>query len=223
MSGAKFARELRLAFSADKLWPEIAAETATFARRYRDGEIAAGRFSRAYSTFVNGVEDAPEESIRLGGVIVYRANSIGPAVAMALDYLRKNAPDRVVKQGAKHSTSERYRDSFEVGISRGDVAGRAIPAASFNPEMVSADATEAFIYSPLPFSRIVDVQLEGARRIRFSIEPGLFDRAAAFVRRAFPALYAQRVYNLDFPGKYRPKFAKAKQFQSPGVVIRTGR
>lgn len=223
MSGAKFAQEMRLAFAPGTLWPEIARETAVFARRHRDEEIAAGRFSRAYDRIVNGVEGAVEESLKPGGLIVYRANSIGPAVAMALEYLRRNSPDRVAPQGSKHNTPQRYRDSFMVGISRGDAAGRAIKAADFDPSRVTADATEAFIYSPLPFSRIVDVQLEGTRRIRFSIDSGLFDRAAGYVRRAFPALYAQRVYNLDHPGKYRPKFSKARAFHSPGIVIRTGR
>jgi hypothetical protein len=223
MSGAQFARELRLAFAPGTLWADIVKEVAPMARQDRDEAIRAGEFSAAYDTFVNGREGAREESLQPGGAIVYRARSLGAAVAMALAYLRRNSPDRVTRQGSTHTTSTRYRDSFMVGISRGDQAGRAIPAASFDPDLVSADATEAFIYSPLPFSRQVDVQLVGTRRIRFSIDAGLFDRTAAYVRRAFPALYAQRIYNLDHPGKYRPKFSKARAFQSPGVIIRAER
>lgn len=223
MSGATFAREVRKAFAPGTLWTEVAQEMARFARRDRDEQIAAGRFSPAYDTLVNGQEGAREESLKPGGAIVYRARSLGAAIALALDYLRRNAPDRVAPQFASHNTGTRYRDSFMVGISRGDLAGRAIPAAQFDMDRVTADATEAFIFSPLPFSRMVDVQMVGGRRIRFSIEPGLFDRAAAAVRRAYPALYAQRVYDLDFPGKYHPKTAKARQFHSPGIVIRTGR
>jgi hypothetical protein len=222
MNGAQFARELKLAFAPGTLWADIVQDLAPLARQDRDDAIRAGEFSAAYTTFVNGREGAIEESLQPGGAIVYRARSLGAAVAMALDYLRRNSPDRVTRQGSTHPTTTRYRDSFMVGISRGDMAGRAIPAASFDPELVSADATEAFIYSPLPFSRQVDVQLVGSRRIRFSIEAGLFDRTAAYVRRAYPALYAQRIYNLDHPGKYRPQNAKASAFQSPGVIIRVG-
>lgn len=223
MSGSAFAREIRLAFGKDALWADIVKEVVPLARQDRDQAIRANEFSAAYDTIVNGREGAPEESLQPGGAIVYLARSIGPAVALALDYLRRDSPDRVVPQGSKHDTSTRYRDSFMVGISRGATAGRAVPAASFDADQVSADATEAFIYSPLPFSRQVDVQLIGSRRIRFSIEAGLFDRAAAYIRRSFPMLDARRVYDLDHPGKYRPENAKARQFHSPGVVIRTAR
>lgn len=223
MKGAQFARELRLTFSADMLWSDIVKEVAPLARQDRDEAIRAGEFSAAYDTFVNGREGAREEALQPGGAIVYRARSLGAAVALALDYLRRNSPDRVAPQGGKHGTATRYRDSFMVGISRGDQAGRAIPAESFDADRVSADATEAFVYNLQPFSRQVDVQLEGARRLRFSIEPGLFNRAAAYVRRSYPALQANRIYDLDFPGKYRPKNSRARAFQSPGLVIRAGR
>lgn len=223
MSGAAFAREIKLAFAPGTIWADIVRDVVPLARADRETEIAAGQFSPAYDTIVNGRPDAPEESLQPGGAIVYRARSLGAAIASALDYLRRNSPAQVTPQAAKHNTGTRYRDSFMVGISRGDMAGRAIPAASFNAELVTADATEAFIYSPLPFSRLVDVQMEGGRRVRFSIEAGLFDRTAAYLRRLYPALYAQRIYNLDHPGKYRPKTARAKAFHSPGVIIRAER
>lgn len=220
MSGAQFSREIRLAFGPDALWADIVKEVAPLARADRDSAIASNEFSAAYDTFVNGREGAAEESLQPGGAIVYRARSLGAAVALALDYLRRNSPAQVVPQGGGHNTADRYRDSFFVGISRGEQAGRAIPAASFDPDRVTAGATEAFIYNLQPFSRLVDVQFEGGRRIRFSIEAGLFDRAATYVRRAYPALDARRVYDLDFPGKYRPKNSRARAFHSPGVVIR---
>jgi hypothetical protein len=138
---------------------------------------------------------------------------------MALELLRKGSPERVAKQGVKNNTPIRYRDAFEVGISRGEVGGRPIPAASFDPGKVTSDATEAFIYNLLPFSRQVDVQLIGSKRIRFSIDAGLFDRVAGSVRRAFPALYVSRIYNVDFPEKYTTSPPGGK-FHSPGLVIR---
>ena len=220
MKGAQFARELRLAFSADMLWADIVKEVAPFARQDRDATIRAGEFSGSYDTLVNGREGAAEETLQPGGAIVYRARSLGEAVAMALDYLRRNSPERTTPQRGNDNTPARYRDSFMVGISRGEQAGRAIPAELFDPARVSAGATEAFIYNLQPYSRLVDVQLEGGRRIQFSIEPGLFNRAAAYVRRAYPALQANRIYDLDFPGKYRPKNSRARAFQSPGLVIR---
>ncbi len=232
MSGARFARDVRLAFSPDTLWPQVVQETAIFARRYRDDLIAAGRFSPNYRTLVNGVEGAAEETLQRGKLIVYRANSIASAVAAALDYLKRNSPDRRVRQGTTHNTAERFRDSFFVGISRGDVAGRLIPADRFRPELVTADATEAFIGNTAPFNRLVDVQLEGGRSIQFSIDAGLYDRAAAHIRRAYPALDAFRRYDVDFPGKYvlktgqplkRRKGRGAKTVQSPALIISTER
>lgn len=220
MSGSTFAREIRLTFAPGTQWAEIVKQVAPMARQGRDAAIQSGEFSASYNTFVNGREGAVEESLQPGGAILYRARSIGAAVALALDYLRRNSPERVVPQRGKHNTAERYRDSFFVGITRGNVDGRAIPAASFDPARVTADATEAFIYNLQPFSRLVDVQMEGGRRIRFSIDAGLFDRAATYVRRSFPAIDARRIYNLDFPGKYRPQNARARQFHSPGLIIR---
>jgi hypothetical protein len=232
VSGAQFSRELHLAFAPGTMWEEIAQKTAIYARTSRDELIAAGRFSPAYTTMVNGVLGSKEETLRPDGLIVYRANSIGPAVARALEYLKRNSPARRVPQSGSHNTGDRFRDSFFAAISRGDQAGRLIPADQFRPELVGADATEAFIGNLQPFNRLVDVQLEGGRKIQFSIDAGLYDRAATYIRRTYPALDAFRRYDIDFPGKYilqtgqptkRRKGRGAKTVNSPALIISTGR
>jgi hypothetical protein len=206
--GAQFAREMTRFFAPRTLWPEIARETAIFARRERDELIRARRFAPLYATFVNGVEDAAEETIRPGGAILYRARSLGAGVALAIAELRRRAP----------VVSGRYRDSFMVGVARGGVEGRAMPWDMFDPAQVSEDATEAFIYSPEPFSRKLDVQLIGARRLQVSAPAGFFKDAAATVRRRFPMLDAQRLYTVRHPAAERRE--DGRMIEYPAVVVR---
>lgn len=221
MSASVFARELRFRFSRDTLWPQVQRATAMMARQHRDWLIEDGDFSAHYRTIVNGVEGAAEETIRPNGTIIYRTRGIGMAVSFVLAYLRDHAPEQRARQTARHSTPLRFRDSFMVGISRGNEDGRAIPAASFSADRVSDDATEAYVYSSLPFSRLVDVQLEGGRRLKFSVEPGIYASAAQAARRAYPGIDAQRIYDIRHPARQRRK-SDRRWIQYPGVVIRAG-
>ena len=204
MSGSTFARQIRLSFSPDALWPEIARRTAEHARGERDRLIAAGSFSRRYVTLVNGIEGAREETIRPGGAIVYQAVSLGAAVLLALDVLRRRSP----------VVSGDYRNSFLVAAE----GGRPIPAAAFNPNLLGRDASEVYVFSPLPYSRKVDVQLVGGRKLRFSVEPGLYEDAARAVKRAYPDLDASRLYTVQHPQRERNDAGRWIEY--PAVVIR---
>lgn len=221
MSGARFEREVRLAFSADALWADIQLQAAQDARATRDRLIAEGRFPRAFTTLVNGIEGAAEETIRPGGAIVYEGQVLGPAVAFALAFLRDRSPSRRTRQYAKHSTPDRYADSFMVAISRGSADGRPIPASRFSADAVSADATGAFIYNRLPFARKVDVQLEGGRKLSFSSPPGLFADAARAVRSRWPTLNASRLYTVQHPAAERT--SAGRRLEYPALEIRLAR
>lgn len=208
MSGASFARQVQLAFQPGTLWPVMRQQVVRYARADRDRLIAQDRFPAQFNTFVNGVEGADEFSLRPEGLILYRGLSLGPAIAFALSYLQKRSP---VLTGA-------FSRSFMVGVSRGSQDGRPIPMAQFEAARVGADATEAFIYSPLPYGRLVDVQLVGTRRLRFSVEPGLYDDAGRAVQRRFPMLNAFRRYTVQHPARERRQ-SDGRWIEYPALVI----
>lgn len=211
MNGAQFQRNVSVAFSRNVLWSDIVAKTAAFARQDRDAKIRAGQFSARYDTFVNGQKDAREESLRPGGVILYRALLLGPAIAVAIAELQKRSPRR----------SGDYAKSFVVGVSRGNFGGRPIPAARFDPERVTPDATEAWVFNTEPYSRLLDVQMAGNRRIRVMVPPGFFSDAAAAVRRRFPQIQAMRMRTVSWPGAERTK--SGRRIEYPAVWISLAR
>jgi hypothetical protein len=181
------------------------------ARAARDALIASGRFPRAFTVFVNGVRDAREETISPTGAIVYDGQVLGPAIAFALGFLAQRSP----------KLSGDYGRSFMIAVSRGGADGRPIPMAAFRPEAVSAEATGAFIYSPLPYSRKVDVQLVGSRKLRFSAPPGLYDDAARAVRSRYPTLNASRLYTVRHPTAERRE--DGKRIEYPSLEIQVAR
>ncbi len=222
MSGATFARNIRLAFDRDAVWADVARKTAAFARQDRDAKIAAGTFAASFDTLVGGREGAAEETLRPGEVIFYRARSLGVAAALALAELRQRSPDRVAPQSPGHNTKVRYRDSFFVAVRGAGGWGGAVRAESFDPARVSADAEEAAVFSNMPFSRKVDVQRVGTKELRFTTPPGMFGDVAALLKRRFPALDCWRIYTVPraiaFP-LGTPADGSRRVIQYPGVMI----
>lgn len=166
----------------------------------------SGRASRTYHKFVDGRANAPEESVKPGGVILYEFAYVGEAVVFALGFLRRRAPIR----------SGRFRDAFIVAVD-----GRPIRWSEFNPRAVPADA-EVMIYNPLPFARKVDVQIANGRAVRFSAPPNLFEDAGRAVRQQFGgAVKARRLYSITFPGQYVLKRGdkRGSRVQSPALVL----
>jgi hypothetical protein len=209
VNGAQFQRAVTLTFSKDTLWADIAARTAVFARTDRDAKIAARQFSPLYETFVNGQEGAAEETIKPGGVIRYRGRLLGPAVAAAFEELMKRVPRR----------TGGYAKTFRVAIGRGD-GGYPIRAEQFDPDLVSPDATDAYVFSTADFSRLLDIQIAGNRAIRVIVPPGFFADAAAAVRRRFPTVHAQRLHTIRWPGAGRTR--EGREIEYPAVWIRLG-
>jgi hypothetical protein len=84
-----------------------------------------------------------------------------------------------------------------------DLDGKRVDADAFNPRTVGS-LSEVIIGNTQPYNRLVDVQMEGRRKLRFSVEPDIYQDAARAIERQFKrAVIARREYNLDFPGKYR--------------------
>ena len=195
---------------------------ADVAIRGREHLIREGRASRSFTTTVDGREGAAESSVQPEGTIVYRFQLLGEAALFAMGYLRGRSP---VKSG-------RFREGFvyavgERGSKRGGAqaelytTGRIIRPDSFDPQKVDADVGEILIFNRQPYSRKVDVQLVGNRRLRFSVPPDMFDDAAAAVQRRFPTLSARRIYQIRFPGQWVRKRGQGagRAVESPALVI----
>ena len=201
MSGA-FSRQVDV-FISRNLSP--AAQSAALAETARRGVadlIASGMASPRYRRSVDGVPDAPESAVKPGGVIVYRFDFLGEVVAFALSYLQARSPFR----------SGDFRKSFYVGID-----GKFVAASAFNPATMG-HAAEIIIGNTQPYNRLVDVQMAGGQRVKFSVPADMYSDAAAAVRTRFGNLVrAYRNYNLSFPDKHR--LQNGKPVQSPGLVI----
>lgn len=175
---------------------------ADFARSGVADLIATGRASPKYKRFVNGTEGLLEDAVKPDGTIAYRFGYMGEVAAFAIEFLKARSPVR----------SGKYRDSFIVAVN-----GRPIPAANFVVDSVPNDA-ELYIYNPQPYSRKVDVQLVGKKPLKFSVPPHLFENAAAAVRGRFGNLVTtQRLYTLDFAGKWVTK--KQRKVEYPALKI----
>lgn len=71
---------------------ERARVIAGAARDERDALIQSGRASSSYRTLVDGRDGAAEESIKPGGVIIYRFNTLGQAAVFGLAYAVARSP-----------------------------------------------------------------------------------------------------------------------------------
>lgn len=208
---ARFRRSMELAFSADSILEHAQEELAAFARKDRDGHIAAGRFSPRYDTFVNGVPGAREETVRQGGVIVYRAKLLGEAAKAAVEELLKRAPRS--GRNRKPRGAPRYADTFAVMVDRGG----PVAASSFDPAAVPLDAAEIYVLATADYSRLLDVQIAGTRKITVVVPPFFFHDAADAVRRRYPALDVTRLNTVRWPGENRT--LAGRRIEYPAIRI----
>jgi hypothetical protein len=197
MSG--FTREFEIFVSKDL---DPVAQAADFARRAREGvaaDIAAGRVPPNFKRYVDGREGAPETSVRPGGVIAYEFSFSAEIVVFALAFLEARSPTGPMPSSGPRLYRKPYRESFYVGID-----GRFIPPGGFRPYALRDDWEEIVIGNVQPYSRKVDVQQIGKRRLRFNAEPGLFQDCARALNRQFGNFaQARRVYTMKFPGQYK--------------------
>lgn len=206
MSGSAFRRAVTV-FMDRHLTPAAqSARLATVAREGRAALIAEGRASTSYRTVVDGQEGASEDAVRPTGTIVYRFDVLGEAALFALGYLRERSPVR----------SGDYRNSFWIAVD-----GRRFSMKTFDPEKVGA-AAEVILYNDRPYSRAVNVQMEGGRKLKFKVPPDLFGDALVATRRRFPTLKVEQLYRIQAPGLYVLKNGRraGKVVDSPALAIR---
>lgn len=123
--------------------PEAQRKVAAIARGFRAEVIASGRAAGGYTTTVDGVEGAAEETVRTdGGVIIYRFNGLAAAVEFALDYVRTRSPSLGPARGGH------FVNSWTVWVD----------GALFNgsPRDIKSGG-EVFIVNTQPYSRKIDM------------------------------------------------------------------
>ncbi|PWC69097.1 hypothetical protein TSH7_01235 [Azospirillum sp. TSH7] len=238
-NAAAFRGQLKV-FVDRNLSPE--AQSAALARAAK-GKLAdlvrAGRASPNFRRFVDGAEGVVEERVGPAphGQIVYRFNALGAVVTFALSFLVNRSPARsgtyrrsfylgIVTGGNTVGVAgaERFRSGSDGGMrdakgrftaSGRDLAGgKFVKMQDFNPDALTPNVTEIVIGNTQPYSRKVDVQLEGNRKLSFSVPAGLFDDAVSAIKSRFGTLVdVKRVYTMTFPGQYR---LKQEQYHQSG-------
>lgn len=200
-NAAAFRGQLKV-FVDRNLSPE--AQSAALAKAAKDklrDLIQSGRASDKFRRFVDGTEGLVEERVGPAphGQIVYKFNSLGTVCTFALSFLVNRSPAR----------SGRFRKGFYLGID-----GKFVQMAQFNPEALTVNVKEIVIGNVEPYSRKVDTQLIGNRKLSFSVPPGLFDDAVSAIKSRFGTLVdVKRVYTMRFPGQY---ILKQEQYHQSG-------
>lgn len=182
-----FRETLRVFADANLSPAALSARLEAVAIEARTEAVASGDAPPRWATFVDG-RPADDESGALRS-IEYQYNALPDVVTFALAFLRARSP----------ADSGRYRDSFYIGID-----GRFVTGAQVEPESIPHTA-EIVIGNTQPYSRKIDIQMNGTRVLHFSVPPGLFDDAVSAVKGRFGNILGtvKRVYDIDFPGKYR--------------------
>lgn len=221
MSGAF--RQQTSVFINQNLSPE--ARSAFLAKTAREGVadlVASSRAPPNYTRVVDGAVGAPESSVKPDGVIGYRFQYLGEIAAFALAFLQGRSPSGHGAGGSRMYRSA-YRDSFYLGLARGTgEPGRFVQARQFNPLTMGADVAEITIGNLQPYSRLLDVQFAGQRRVRYSVPPGIFEDAVRAVNQRFGnQVTARRAYRQKFPGIYLLKTGRraGSMVESPALII----
>ncbi len=203
-----FRQQIRV-FTDSALGPAArSARLATVARAALAGLQSTGRASSTYRLFVDGKPSMTETTVRGDGTgkILYSFSYLAEAVEFALDFLRARAPVR----------SGKYRRSFYVIVN-----SHFTPADSFDLASVPPTA-EIIIGNTQPYNRKVDVQRNGTKPLRFSVPPMEYDDCVRAVKQRFGnTLTAKRVFDYNFPGKYRLRNHQTrKSGRRAGAVVR---
>ena len=206
MSASTFQREVQVFLDRELSDEALSRKFAAYAQDDVAKLIASRRASPRWRRFVDGVEGVPAESVKVGGHIVYEFEYLADVIVFALAFLQERSP---------HRTGE-FAHSFYLGLD-----GKFVPAMRFNP-MTMGDVQEVVIGNIQPYSRKIDVQLVGTRRLRFSTPPNLFADCVQAIRSRFGnTVTAKRVYTMNFPGQYVARQGKraGKRVESPAIVI----
>lgn len=136
---------------------------AAAARGERDALIQAGRASTSYRTLVDGRDGAAEESIKPGGVIIYRFNTLGQAAVFGLAYAVARSP----------RISGAYRRAWVVVVNGKEWRGDLNDIPPF---------AEVWIVNSAPYHRRIDT---GGQR---TIGRGIAEATRQEVMRRYPNL-----------------------------------
>jgi hypothetical protein len=159
----------------------VAALLAVFAREALIDAQAAGQFPDLFVQAVNGRLGAPESSVRVPGPIVYTADWVRRAAAVAIGQLQTRSPVR----------TGQYRNAFFVLADGVQVEPEAIPFGA-----------AVLVTNDRPYSRKIQVGTKG-----FTDTRGMWDTAAAATQRLFPGLIRCRVTFIRLDGGYRLRSA----------------
>lgn len=193
-NAAMVARTIRV-FRDQTLSPQAQSKVlAAIARRKRDELIASGDAPPSYTTFVDGVRDAREESVRPDGAIIYQFNVLGLAAAFGFTFLMARSP---VDDGE-------YRASWLVIVN----------GKKWTTDLDDIPhGAEVMIVNPKPYARKID-----AGHMRMRVPPGLIEAARQAIRARYPTLDVWRQF-VDVPpslgggyvlrGRFRRGFRKA--------------
>jgi hypothetical protein len=114
---------------------------------------------------VDGVEDAPEESVKPGGVIVYDYNRLDLIAKDALDLLRKESP-----------------------VKSGDYVRSHTLCLNLKPVETLKDwqpGDEVSITNTVPYARVIETGQRGGTKIKLSVKAHIYERVAQALRRTY--------------------------------------
>jgi hypothetical protein len=162
------------------------AETRTmvgdFARTTVNNLIRAGRYPATYRRYVDNVEGAPEESVKIDGTgeIVYAFSALVEAVAFTLGYLEGISP---YKTGA-------FMQAWFAAVDGQPWVGNIqdIPLGSV-----------VTIVNSMPYAR--KLEFEAGRGKSRKLTSFMTESARGAVRRKFPSVLAERKF-VAIPGGY---------------------
>jgi len=177
----------------------LRGKLVTTAEAAKDQAIADKRASPIYDTVVDG--DVARPMTEAQKQIVYVFHYALDAAAFALGYLQ-----------SRSYPGGTFAKSFWVGVEGDMYTGGRMPTQA-PPE------ADIVIGNLVPYNRRVDVQTVGSHKLHYRTPEGLYEDAARAVNRQFGnTVKAKRVYDYQFPGKYRPVHRNYR-FQSPALII----
>ncbi|WP_419900773.1 hypothetical protein [Roseomonas sp. USHLN139] len=203
-------RRLLVQVQRDLSPQEIGRKLVAMAKADVERRIAANEVPKQFTRFIDGRPGAPDNDASAASVVLYRFNLLAEAASICLAELQRLSPKR----------DGDFKASFWMQVETGR-SHRVLLAKDFNARTMSADATRITIFNAMPYSRKVDTQVEGSRKLRFKVQPQLFANAAKATTKRFPSVNAWAVYSIRHPDLYRLRTGprKGSQVQSPAVII----
>lgn len=174
---------------------------AEFLKRTRKklGQLQkTGQASTAYNRYVDGVEDAPEESVRVPGAIEYHFHWMSSILSFAIGYMRRRWPVLGPGRGGH------WRDAWLI-MSRG-----------VEIKLEDADKYDSVqLTNTKPYSRKAQIGYKG-----FSMSKDMFTDCEVALKNEFGARnYIFRVQFYELAGGYIVKHSKkAKKMQARGLA-----